>query len=137
MPTDDAEDPDAGGPDDTLDPFESLDSDWVRNNDGDDVVEPPESWIAADRVGEDESLDERLAEEEPEPSVDGPFTDQLPLEEVPLTDESLVDDGIPPAEHAVKHADIVERVIVEESSVDRPQVDGTPEDGDSFFPIVK
>ena len=34
------------GPDNTLGPSESLDSDIVRNDDGDIVVDPPERWIA-------------------------------------------------------------------------------------------
>lgn len=56
-----------------LSPAESLDSDEVRNADGDTVVDPPESWSGADRFGmtaeeqrEGESLDARLAEEEPD-----------------------------------------------------------------------
>lgn len=61
------------GPGDTLSPSESLDSDEVRNNDGDEVVDPPEGWSGADKFGttpreeqEGESLDQRLAEEEPD-----------------------------------------------------------------------
>ncbi len=61
------------GPDDTLDVSESLDSDEVRNEDGDDVVDPPDHWSEADRFGttlreaeQGESLDQRLAEEEPD-----------------------------------------------------------------------
>ncbi len=37
----------------------------MRNDDGDEVVDPPEEWIDA---GENESLDERLAEETPDVS---------------------------------------------------------------------
>ena len=33
------------GPDNTLGPSESLDSDEVRNDDGDIVVDPPDRWI--------------------------------------------------------------------------------------------
>lgn len=61
------------GPGDTLSPSESLDSDDVRNNDGDDVVDPPDGWSEADKFGttareerEGESLDEKLSEEEPD-----------------------------------------------------------------------
>ena len=43
----------------------SPDSDELRNADGDEVVDPPEEWIDA---GENESLDERLAEETPDVS---------------------------------------------------------------------
>ncbi|WP_099023378.1 hypothetical protein [Mycolicibacterium palauense] len=84
------------GPDNTLGPSESLDSDEVRNDDGDVVVDPPDRWIDAD---EDESLDERLAAEEPD---------------VPPRGEA-------PARPSRRHLG---------------QVDGTPEDGDSFFNVV-
>jgi hypothetical protein len=30
--------------------MEALDSDDVRNDDGDEVVDPPDGWAAADRV---------------------------------------------------------------------------------------
>jgi hypothetical protein len=59
--------------DDTLSPSESTDSDEVRNDDGDTVVDPPDSWSEADRFGmtereerEGESLEYKLAAEEPE-----------------------------------------------------------------------
>ena len=54
---------------DTLRPSEALDSDEVRNADGDEVVDPPEDWAAADHIAEEpdgESLDEKLAAEEPD-----------------------------------------------------------------------
>jgi hypothetical protein len=122
MPTDSADDADVGGRGDTLSPEESLDSDEVRNDDGDEVVEPPETWL---EPGEDRSLDERLAAEEPETSVDAPWSDAANAE-----------DGVSSSEHAVKEADVVDGVIVEDSRVHRGQVDGAPEDGDSFFPVV-
>lgn len=57
----------------TLRPSESTDSDEVRNDDGDSVVDPPDDWSEADKFGmtareerEGESLDDRLAEEEPD-----------------------------------------------------------------------
>ncbi|MDT5324478.1 MAG: hypothetical protein QOF25_1630, partial [Mycobacterium sp.] len=34
--------------DDTLEQAESLDSDEVRNDDGDQVADPPDEWIGAD-----------------------------------------------------------------------------------------
>lgn len=68
------------GPGDTLNPSESLDSDDVKNDDGDDVTDPPEDWAEADSFGtthreelEGESLDAKIAEEEPE----------VPLEDLP------------------------------------------------------
>lgn len=87
---------DDAGPDDTLGPSESLDSDEVRNDDGDIVVDPPDRWIDAE---DDESLDERLAAEEP--------------------------DVLPPPDPEVQ-AD--RRTL--------GQIDGTPEDGDSFYTVV-
>lgn len=63
MPTDRADKPDAVGPDQTLSPSESLDSDEVRNADGDEVVDAPDRWRDADEA---DSLDEKLATEEPE-----------------------------------------------------------------------
>ena len=114
--------PDVGGPDNTLSPEESLDSDEVRNNDGDEVVDPPDSWL---EPREDQSLDERLASEEPDISVD-----------TPLSDAASMPDGISSPEFGFKEADVVDGVIVQDSRVNRGQVDGTPEDGDSFFPVV-
>lgn len=89
---------DDDGPDNTLGPSESLDSDEVRNDDGDIVVDPPEKWIDVD---ENETLDERLAEEEPDVTADGPEAD----------DER-------PARRTYG------------------QIDGTPEDGTSFYDVV-
>jgi hypothetical protein len=98
--------------DDTLSPSESTDSDEVRNDDGDIVVDPPDDWSEADRFGmtareerEGESLEARLAEEEP---------DVAPEDVVP-------EDVVPPAERPAR--------------VHRGQIDGTPEDGDSLFNI--
>jgi hypothetical protein len=92
--------------DDTLSPEESTDSDEVRNDDGDIVVDPPDDWSEADKFGmtareaeEGESLDEKLSAEEP---------DVLP-------------DAEPPAERP--------------SRVHRGQIDGTPEDGDSLYNV--
>ena len=50
-----------------LTPEEALDSDEVRNDDGDETVDPPEKWIEA---RDDEDLDERLADEEPDVTPD-------------------------------------------------------------------
>ena len=50
-------------------PAEALDSDEVDNDDGDEPVDPPEDWAAADQIAEEsdgESLDEKLAAEEPD-----------------------------------------------------------------------
>ena len=92
------------GPDDTLNPSEATDSDEVRNDDGDTVVDPPDDWSEADKFGmtareerEGEPLDDRLAAEEPD-ALNGTGVD----EERP-------------------------------ARVHRGQIDGTPEDGDSLF----
>ena len=64
------------GPDDTLSPSESTDSDEVANADGDDVVDPPEQWHGADRAGEPESLESKLDAERPDkPAGPGPARD--------------------------------------------------------------
>ena len=92
----DSGDHDDPGPDNTLSPSESLDSDEVRNDDGDIVVDPPDRWIDAD---EDQTLDEKLAAEEP---------DVLPP-------------GAPEERPSRRH---------------RGQIDGTPEDGESFYNVI-
>jgi hypothetical protein len=112
---------DTGGTDDTLRPMEALDADDVRNDDGDEVVDPPESWAAADHIAEEpegESLDEKLAAEQPEPSVD--------------EGAATVDD-----ETELRSDDEVDRIDPEDHGRDEGQIDGTPEDGDSIFPIVE
>lgn len=98
--------PEEGGPGDTLNPSESTDSDELRNDDGDIVVDPPEGWSEADKVGvtgseeqEGESLDEKLAAEEPD----------------------VLDDAGDAARPARRH---------------RAQVEGTPEDGASLYEVV-
>ena len=98
---------DVGGPEDTLRPAEATDADELRNKDGDEVVEAPQRWQQADRVGGGESLDERLAAEEP--------------------------DAPAGADAASTDPDIEN---VEGTGVHRGQVDDTPEDGDSMFPVV-
>jgi hypothetical protein len=108
-------------PDDMLSPEEQLDSDEIRNDDGDEVVDPPDNWLDP---REDESLDERLADEEPDTSVD-----------TPLSNAAFSEDGVASAEFGVKEADVVDGVIVQDSRVDRGQVSGTPEDGDSFYDV--
>ncbi|GEM_PF-2251828 len=93
-----ASDYDDPGPDNTLSPSESLDSDEVRNDDGDIVADPPDRWI---EVHEDTTLDEKLAAEVP---------DILP----PGSGER--------ARPARRH---------------HGQIDGSPEDGESFYDIVQ
>lgn len=97
---------------DTLGPAEALDSDEVRNDDGDTVVDPPEDWSEANRFGltareqrEGESLDQRLAEEEP---------DIAP----PTLGDASLDDELPGRAH-------------------RGQISGAPEDGGSLFEVIE
>jgi hypothetical protein len=90
--------------DDTLEQSESLDSDEVRNDDGDAVVDPPDKWIKAE---DNESLDQKLAAE----------TDEDGAVDVVSDDDNL--DNIDPDVHGRESG----------------QIDGTPEDGDSFFDV--
>ncbi|UMB69332.1 hypothetical protein [Mycobacterium paraterrae] len=113
MATDNPDFPEEGGPEDTLNPSESTDSDELRNDDGDIVVDPPEGWSEANKFGvtpreerEGESLDQRLAEEEPDV-----------LNDVDDVDDLDAGDPRPTRAH-------------------RGQVDGTPEDGDSLYEVV-
>jgi hypothetical protein len=102
-----------------LTPEEALDSDEVRNDDGDEVVDPPERWIEA---GDDETLDERLSEEEPDLTADD--VDPRDAADTTSDTESMSDDeidGLDPEQHGRE----------------RGQIDGTPEDGDSFFDVVE
>ena len=122
------------GPGDTLSPSEGMDSDEVRNNDGDEVVDPPEGWSGADKFGttqreerEGESLDQRLAEEEPDVEPEEPLDRPVaatPNEELTedLVDE-VVDDDTTAADGGLKQAEVVDGVIVEDSRVDRGQID--------------
>ncbi|MGE2716111.1 hypothetical protein ACQI4L_18830 [Mycolicibacterium litorale] len=119
---------DAEGPGDTLSPMEALDSDEIRNDDGDNVVDPPDHWVEADRsdqlprgeVGGGESLDEKLAAEVPDATAAAPADDAAPAGEVePMPEDQL--DELQPDHHGT----------------DAGQVSGTPEDGDSFFTVVE
>ncbi|MBY0290802.1 MAG: hypothetical protein K2X52_27225 [Mycobacteriaceae bacterium] len=105
--------------DNPLTPEEQLDSDEVRNDDGDEVVDPPEKWIEAK---EDETLDERLADEVPDvgpDDIDPRDADDTEQETVSMSDDEL--DRLDPQEHGI----------------DRGQIDGTPEDGESFFNVER
>ena len=105
--------------DNPLTPEEQLDSDEVRNDDGDEVVDPPEQWIEA---REDETLDERLAEEEPDVRPD----------DIDLRD---ADDTTPETESVSD--DALDHVDPEQHGISRGQIDGTPEDGESFFDVER
>ena len=105
--------PEEGGPGQTLNASEGTDSDEVHNDDGDIVVDPPEGWSEADRFGmtareqrEGESLDDRLAAEQPDVSPD----------------------SIDPADGAVADTP--------PGRSHRGQIDGAPEDGESLYEVV-
>jgi hypothetical protein len=89
---------------------------------------------------EGETLDEKLSEEEPDVEVEVP--PDIPVAAAPddsLTEEDVdrvLDDDVEISSEGRKSAEVVDGVIVEDSRVDKGQVDGTPEDGDSLFPIV-
>ena len=117
-----------GFDDNPLDESESLDSDEVRNDDGDEVVDPPEGWSGVTKFGmsaeeerEGESLDQRLAEEEPDVTADT-------IDERDADADEVVD-----AEGAIDGSD----VATSEAGVHRGQIDGAPEDGESLFPVVE
>lgn len=114
---------------DTFDDFplsqsEELDSDEIRNDDGDDVADPPERWIEAK---DDETLDERLAEEEPDVDTDEDDEDGA-------TDAHDSDHG---GGLEVVSDDELDHLDPERHGRTAGQIDGTPEDGDSFFDVVK
>ena len=129
MSTDDAEDTtanDVGGADDMLSPMEGTDSDDVHNDDGDEVVDPPDDWSGVTKFGmsaqehaEGETLDQRLAEEEPdvtEAGVDPRDADVVPDDDLPIVGSDVASD---------------------DPGVHRGQIDGVPEDGESLFPVVE
>lgn len=108
--------------DNPLEKSEELDSDEIRNDDGDEVVDPPQQWIEAK---DDETLDERLAEEEPDVTSDD---DDEPSKEAHDSDQG---GGL----DVVSNGDI-DLLDPERHGRERGQIDGTPEDGDSFFDIA-
>ncbi|WP_234816381.1 hypothetical protein [Mycolicibacterium agri] len=89
--------------------MEASDPDDLRNDDGDEVVDPPHDWAEADRISErgeaDESLDDKLAAEQP---------DVTEVEPKAAAEEPDVTGG--------RH---------------QGQVSGTPEDGDSYYDVVE
>jgi hypothetical protein len=116
---------DVGLPDGTLGPTEATDSDDLRNKDGDEVVDPPDHWYGADKLaamapGEHESLDDKIAAEEPDPSA------QTGLGRAATTQNA-----------AAGAQDFAPPEVARNVRSYRGQVDGTPEDGESFFPVIE
>src|SRR6185312_4985677 len=104
---------------DMLEQSESLDSDEVRNDDGDEVVDPPDAWIKAE---DNESLDDKLAAETPDDSqVSTPSWD---------AHDSQAGGAL-----RVVSDDDLDHIDPEQHGRDRGQIDGTPEDGESFFNV--
>jgi hypothetical protein len=114
--------------DNPLTPAESLDSDEIRNDDGDEVADPPERWIEAK---DDETLDERLAEEVPEVSADDSDDDDSD------DDGSEAHDSDEGGGLTLVSDDELDRIDPSVHGRERGQIDGTPEDGESFFDIVE
>jgi len=111
----DTDSPDNG---DMLEQSESLDSDEVRNDDGDEVVDPPDAWIKAE---DNESLDDKLAAETPDDA------------QVSTPSWDAHDSQAGGALHVV--SDDLDHIDPEQHGRDRGQIDGTPEDGESFFNV--
>jgi hypothetical protein len=117
---------DLGGADDMLSPMEATDSDELLNDDGDEVVDPPEGWsgvnkfgMSADEERAGESLDQRLEEEVPDVTADDIDPDDA--------DEAADGDVLTPASDMAPG----------DPGIHRGQIDGAPEDGDSLFPVVE
>jgi hypothetical protein len=110
---------DTDNDDGMLEQAESLDSDEVRNADGDEVADPPEEWIEAE---EHVTLDERLAAEVP----DGVADDRRSRE----AHDSDAGGGL-----RVISDDELDHIDPQKFGRDSGQIDGTPEDGDSFYSI--
>ena len=106
---------------------EALDSDEIRNDDGDEVADPPERWIEAK---DDETLDERLSEEVPDVAAELD-------EENDDEDETEAHDSDAGGGLEVVADDELDRLDTQRHGREQGQIDGTPEDGSSFFDIVE
>lgn len=129
MSTDDASGTtanDLGGAEDMLSPMEATDSDEVHNDDGDEVVDPPEGWSGVTKIGmstgedrDGETLDGRLAQEVPDVRPDD--VDPRDADEPGDRDEAVLGSD----------------AAADDPGVHRGQIDGAPEDGESLFPVVE
>jgi hypothetical protein len=109
--------------DNPLEPEEQLDSDEIRNDDGDEVVDPPDEWIEAK---DNETLDERLAEEVPDDGDDE--DDDAPRD----AHDSDAGGGL-----TLVGNDEIDRMDAERHGREYGQIDGAPEDGESFYDVVE
>ncbi len=114
--------------DDLLSSTEGLDSDDVGNDDGDEIVEPPDDWSGADSYGmtageqrTERPLSQRLAEEEPDVGAGAPAEPGLP--------ESGTTEGLDTIRSdsptGSSDADAVEEIVRRERGTD----------DDSYFPL--
>jgi hypothetical protein len=117
---------DVGGAEEMLSPMEGTDSDDLLNDDGDEVVDPPEHWSGVDKFGmsaeeqrQGESLDERLAEEVPD-------VGENDIDVRDAVEVAGVDVALPGTDAAA-----------DEPGLREGQIDGAPEDGESLFPVVE
>lgn len=108
-----------------LSPSEALDSDQIRNDDGDEVADPPERWIEAK---DDETLDERLADEEPDITIDDDAPD---ADGATDAHDSDAGGGL-----ELMSDDALDRIDPEHHGRDFGQIDGAPEDGESFYDVI-
>jgi hypothetical protein len=112
-----------GFDDNPLTPQEELDSDEVRNADGDEVVDPPDRWLEAK---DNETLDERLAEEVPDDFGEG--ADQEPSQ----AHDSDAGGGL-----TLLSNDEIDHIDPNVHGRDYGQIDGTPEDGESSYDVIE
>jgi hypothetical protein len=110
--------------DNPLTPEEELDSDEVRNADGDEVADPPEQWIEAK---DNETLGERLAEEVPDTFGEADYG-----EEPSDAHDSDAGGGL-----TLVSNDEIDHIDPGVHGREYGQIDGTPEDGDSFYDIIE
>lgn len=110
--------------DNPLTPEEELDSDEVRNADGDEVVDPPERWIEAK---DGETLDERLAEEVPDDYGEADY-DEEPSD----AHDSEAGGGL-----QLVSNDEIDHIDPSVHGREYGQIDGTPEDGDPFYDVIE
>ncbi|PPJ33530.1 hypothetical protein C5E45_03915 [Nocardia nova] len=112
---------------DLLTSIEGLDSDDVGNDDGDEIVEPPDDWSGVDSYGmtareqrTERPLSQRLAEEEPDVGTRPPAEPTLP--EAGATEGlDSIRTGSP---GGASDTEAVEEIVRRESDTD-----------DSYFPL--
>src|SRR5258708_98729 len=107
-----------------LEQSESLDSDELRNDDGDQVVVPPDEWIDVQDNG---SLEDKLAAEVPDGTGD---------RSVPADAHDSHNSRHAGAPGLVSDEDL-DRINTGTHGCVHGQIDGAPEDGGSFFDVAE